>query len=69
MSRRGPAGHLGIGLVVVVVLAVGLFIVRNFGRRILARLPLPHRVVELYDRFEEGVFSVDRAHAARWSAS
>ena len=30
---------------------------------ILERLPLPHRVVELYDRFEEGVFSVDRRTA------
>jgi uncharacterized protein (TIRG00374 family) len=29
---------------------------RNFGRRILVRLPIPHRVIELYDRFEEGVF-------------
>ena len=45
-----------IGVVVVVILAVGPAHVRNFGRRILARLPLPHRVVELYDRFEEGVF-------------
>ena len=39
---------------------MALFTLRNFGRRILERLPLPHRVVELYDRFEEGVFSVDR---------
>jgi uncharacterized protein (TIRG00374 family) len=30
---------------------------RNFGRRILQRLPLPHRVIEFYDRFEEGVFA------------
>ena len=29
---------------------------RNFGRRILTALPLPHRVLEFYDRFEEGVF-------------
>jgi uncharacterized protein (TIRG00374 family) len=29
---------------------------RNFGRRILTALPLPPRVTELYDRFEEGVF-------------
>ena len=29
---------------------------RNFGRRILTRLPLPPRVLELYERFEEGVF-------------
>ncbi|MEJ7696587.1 MAG: lysylphosphatidylglycerol synthase transmembrane domain-containing protein [Candidatus Limnocylindrales bacterium] len=45
-----------IGLVVVVVLSVGLFTMRNFGRRIIDVLPLPHRVLELYDRFEEGVF-------------
>ena len=45
---------LGIG--VVIVLAAGLLTLRNFGRRIILRLPLPHRVVELYDRFEEGVF-------------
>ena len=30
---------------------------RNFGRRMLTRLPLPHSVLELYDRFEEGVFA------------
>jgi glycosyltransferase 2 family protein len=47
-----------IGFVVIVVLAVGLFLVRNFGRRILTRLPLPGRVTEFYDRFEEGVFSI-----------
>ena len=29
---------------------------RNFGRRILAALPLPPRILGLYDRFEEGVF-------------
>ena len=46
-----------IGLVVVIVLAVGLLSMRNFGRRIIVRLPLPHGVVELYDRFEEGVFA------------
>ena len=45
---------LGIG--VVVVLAAALLTMRNFGRRIIQRLPLPHRIVELYDRFEEGVF-------------
>jgi uncharacterized protein (TIRG00374 family) len=49
---------LGIGIVVVLVLAVGLFFIRNFGRRILLRLPVPHRIVEFYDRFEEGVFSI-----------
>ena len=45
---------LGVGTVV--VLAGLLFTLRNFGRQILERLPLPHRVVEFYDRFEEGVF-------------
>jgi uncharacterized protein (TIRG00374 family) len=30
---------------------------RNFGRRILTKLPLPHRFLEFYDRFEEGVFA------------
>jgi uncharacterized protein (TIRG00374 family) len=47
-----------IGLVVIALLAVGLFLVRNFGSRIVRRLPLPHRVVEFYDRFEVGLFSV-----------
>lgn len=45
-----------VGIVVVLVLAVGLFTMRNFGRRILMRLPIPARFVEFYDRFEEGVF-------------
>jgi uncharacterized protein (TIRG00374 family) len=40
-----------------VLLAGGLLTMRNFGRRILTRLPLPHRILELYDRFEEGVFA------------
>jgi len=46
-----------IGVGFVVLLAVGLLTMRNFGRRILTRLPLPHRVLEFYDRFEEGVFA------------
>jgi glycosyltransferase 2 family protein len=46
----------GIGVGVVVVLAAGLLTLRNFGRRILVRLPVPARIVEYYDRFEEGVF-------------
>jgi glycosyltransferase 2 family protein len=46
----------GIGVIVVVVLGIGLFTMRNFGRQIIVRLPLPHQVLELYDRFEEGVF-------------
>ena len=52
---------LGIG--VVVVLAALLFTLRNFGRRILERLPLPVRVLELYDRFEEGVFGAIAARS------
>ena len=47
---------LGIGFVL--LLAVGLFLIRNFGRRIIARLPLPDSVMEFYERFEEGVFSI-----------
>lgn len=62
--RSGLSGQVsiivGLGVVVVVVLAVALLVVRNFGRRILVRLPLPRGVLDLYDRFEEGVFSVDR---------
>jgi len=46
-----------IGVGVVLLLAGGLLTMRNFGRRILLRLPVPHRAVELYDRFEEGVFA------------
>jgi len=45
------------GVIFVIVLAAGLLTLRNFGRRILTRLPLPHRILELYDRFEEGTFS------------
>jgi uncharacterized protein (TIRG00374 family) len=46
----------GIGVGVVILLGAGLLTLRNFGRRILVRLPVPHRVIEYYDRFEEGVF-------------
>ncbi|MDQ3555062.1 MAG: flippase-like domain-containing protein [Chloroflexota bacterium] len=49
-----------VGLVFIGLLAVGLFVIRNFGRRLMSRLPVPQRVVEFYDRFEEGVFSIDR---------
>lgn len=49
-----------VGLIVVLVLVVGLFLVRNFGRSIVTRLPVPQRVVGLYDQFEVGLFSVDR---------
>ena len=46
----------GIGVVVVAGLAFALLTMRNFGRQIIVALPLPHQVLELYDRFEEGVF-------------
>jgi uncharacterized protein (TIRG00374 family) len=46
----------GIGVGVVILLGAGLLTLRNFGRRILVRLPVPHTVIEYYDRFEEGVF-------------
>ena len=46
-----------IGVIVVVVLAAGLLTMRNFGRRVILALPLPHKIIEFYDRFEEGVFS------------
>jgi uncharacterized protein (TIRG00374 family) len=49
-----------IGLAVVALLAIGLFVVRNFGGRIVTRLPLPHGMVALYERFEVGVFSISR---------
>ena len=45
------------GIVFVVALAIGLLTMRNFGRRIIVRLPIPERFVILYDRFEEGVFA------------
>jgi uncharacterized protein (TIRG00374 family) len=48
---------VAIGVGVVILLGAGLLTMRNFGRRILTALPIPHRVLEYYDRFEEGVFS------------
>jgi uncharacterized protein (TIRG00374 family) len=47
---------LTVGVVVVVLLIVALVVMRSFGRRVIGLLPLPHRAVEFYDRFEEGVF-------------
>ena len=59
--RSGLPGDVqivfAIGVGFVLLLAAGLLTMRNFGRRILTRLPLPHRVFEFYDRFEEGVFA------------
>ena len=50
-----------IGLVVMGLLAAALYTVRNFGRRVLERMPLPAkgRVIDFYDRFEEGVFAIN----------
>ncbi len=50
---------LGVGVVVVIVLAVGVFTMRNFGQRLIVRLPLPHRALEMYDRFEQGFFALN----------
>jgi glycosyltransferase 2 family protein len=51
----------GVAIVIVVVLALALFTLRNFGRPILVRLHMPARIVEFYDRFEHGVFgALDR---------
>ncbi len=47
---------LTVGVVVVVLLIVALMVMRSFGRKVIGLLPLPHRVAEFYDRFEEGVF-------------
>jgi uncharacterized protein (TIRG00374 family) len=46
---------IGVGLII--ILAFLLLSLRNFGRRLLTRLPIPVRFLDLYDRFEEGVFS------------
>jgi glycosyltransferase 2 family protein len=53
---------LAFGLVVVVALSLGLYTMHNFGRRVLVRLPMPakERLLEYYDRFEEGVFALNR---------
>jgi uncharacterized protein (TIRG00374 family) len=44
------------GVVIVVALIVAMVAMRSFGRRVIGLLPLPARFVELYDRFEDGVF-------------
>ena len=51
---------MAVGIIVVVGLAVALFTLRSFGRRLVERLPLPLKLKEIYERFEEGVFSADR---------
>ncbi|MGA3056662.1 MAG: lysylphosphatidylglycerol synthase transmembrane domain-containing protein [Candidatus Limnocylindrales bacterium] len=45
-----------LGVIVVVGLIVALVAMRSFGHRVITILPLPHRVVDFYERFEEGVF-------------
>jgi hypothetical protein len=52
-----------LGIIVVVVLGGLLLSMRNFGRSLITRLPIPHRVLELYDRFEEGVFGAIASRA------
>jgi hypothetical protein len=62
---RGSLGDLpfavqvifALGVTLVVVMAIGLIVLRNFGRRLMGRLPLPARAAQLYERFEEGVFN------------
>lgn len=49
-------GVIALGVLVVIGLAALLLTMRNFGRGILIRLHVPHRFVDLYDKFEEGVF-------------
>ncbi|MDL2335129.1 MAG: lysylphosphatidylglycerol synthase transmembrane domain-containing protein [Chloroflexota bacterium] len=52
---------IGIGLAVIVGLSIALYSVRNFGKRLLIRLPLPKKtkLLEFYERFEEGVFAIN----------
>ena len=52
---------IGIGLAVILLLAIALYTVRNFGKRLLIRLPLPKKgkLLEFYERFEEGVFAIN----------
>ncbi len=58
LSSLSPVilGMFVFGFVIALLLVVALVGMRSFGRRIVTALPLPQRVVELYDRFEEGVF-------------
>ena len=55
--RDGMSGPVkivfAIGLIVIIVLAVGLFFVRNFGRRTMTRLRMPHRVTDFTLKFDE----------------
>jgi uncharacterized protein (TIRG00374 family) len=49
---------MGIGVLVVAGLAIALFTLRSFGRRVFMRLPMPGKFYDLYDKFEVGVFSL-----------
>ena len=55
---------VGLGIGVMIVLALGLLFLRSVGGRLLAALPLPRKeqVLELYERFEEGVFGAFGLH-------
>lgn len=55
-----------LGVALVVLMAVGLVVLRNYGRRLILRLPLPGRAVDLYDRFEEGVFNAVGLRGLPW---
>jgi uncharacterized protein (TIRG00374 family) len=46
-----------IGIVFVILLGLGLLTLRNLGRPVLVRFHAPVKALEIYDRFEEGVFS------------
>ena len=46
-----------VGIAFVVLLGLGLLTLRNLGRPVLVRFRAPARLLEIYDRFEEGVFS------------
>lgn len=46
-----------VGIVFVILLGIALLTLRNLGRPVLVRLRAPAKWLEIYDRFEEGVFS------------
>ena len=52
----GVQAIFAFGVVIVLALIVALVVMRNFGRRVIVLLRIPPRGVELYERFEEGVF-------------
>ena len=55
-----------IGVIVAVLLIAALVAMRSFGRRVIAILPLPGKVAEFYDRFEEGVFGAVGIRGLPW---